>query len=162
MTDPNAEPAQAPLTALLKKTFTEHGRGWLAIRYDQLTKWAADQPEGSIVGYAAKPTDCPCNRCMIDLGIATLPEGTVLRVLVARAIIQREDAPNSTSFNLDHAWLPKWLDETIDAIDQYGMKRLDARAPEGVPVTREALLAILTSKRVVRHVPLIERVEAAL
>lgn len=123
--------------------------GVLALEYRQLVQWTIAQPEGAIVGRTSESQDCPCNRCIIDLGLVTVPEGAVLKVLYTKAIIQHKDQPEV----LEETTLPGWLSVAIDEIDHYGRTVITPDSGRAVPISRERLLAILFSTRVAKHVP---------
>lgn len=121
---------------------------YLDLRHSQLVEWTAAQPEGTVVGFTAKSTDCPCNRCLLDLGIAFVPEGYTLTVEARDAVIHASRGA-SYMWRVD-ALLPPWLQATIKHVDSLGA----VTRPDGTvlmtekEVTREQLLAILASPEV--------------
>lgn len=120
------------------------------LAYQQLVEWTEAQPAGAVVGFTAEPTDCPCSRCLIDLGIAVVPEGYTLQVQTKNVVIESNDP--AFFARAERAILPAYLMTVVDLIDELGVVVGDSgySSMRKVQVTREGLLAILNNPEV-RH-----------
>lgn len=115
------------------------------LTYDQLEGWATAQPKGSIVGYTARAENCPCNRCILDLGLATVREGAHLEVYSDSIQVVESD----TSLALIRAATSAWLSQVVADVDQLGVvANGNNTSVSRKPVMREQLLAILHSNAV--------------
>lgn len=125
-------------------TASDGTRLYFALTYNDLYEWTKQQPPYSIVGHSDAPTDCPCSRCILDLGLAVVPEGMQLEVdsvdIEIRWVGLTELLLKSTV--AVRAYAPQWLVYVIGEIDRLGTEAGETN----LPITREALLAILESK----------------
>lgn len=125
-------------------------QGVFGLRYSQLIEWVTAQPSGSVVGFTAQPNDCPCSRCILDLGLAAVPVGMVLEVY-DYAVQIWEKAPPFGMLVIS-ASLPAWLRRTVQKIDCIATRVIGGPIGQ-LPVTREQVLDILLSHEVMDLVP---------
>ncbi len=101
----------------------------LSLTLEEMRSWAAAQEPDAVVGRANRANDCPCQRCIVELGKA--PAGSEVRVYFTAAVFRD---PVSGSFR--HP-LPAWMRYLVRAIDDWGGDITER------PVTAATLLRLL-------------------
>lgn len=97
---------------------------------EEMRAWAAAQEPDAVVGHAGDAADCPCQRCIVELG--KVPEDSELAVYFTAAVFRD---PVSGPFR--HHPLPAWMRYLVRAIDDWGGDITER------PVTAATLLRLL-------------------